>query len=737
MRTPNRAIARQPVNHPLQVPLAEAMRSQDWVTVLRLSRKWLRKSAHSPMPHRCLGFALHRLGRSVESAQAFERGRLDHPEDAELLINFAAVLMEQGDNARALPLLEKVATIRSGAAIVWIKLAQACYPISRHRQGFEAAERALELAQSVSERVDALTQRAIHRRELGQIGEAVQDCVEAIRLNPLDPAPHTNRLLFMLSDPAAGIDDVVRAAREFGRAFEAPLKATWPTFETRDVSPWRRLRVGFLSPDFRNHSVMYFVEGLLAQLDRTQFEVFAFFLSPVSDHITQRVRCHADHFVELVGMPPKLQSESIRSKEIDILIDLAGHTGSNGLLALCHKPAPIQLSWLGYPATTGLSGVDYKFTDRVTDPVGAEAQYSESLYRSDTFFCVYRPMIRNPLYRYQPKYLVRPTPALANGYVTFGSCNNLGKLTDEVLRTWARILQALPTARLLIEGKNLGQSEVADKYRSRCVELGLPGDRLILVGLDPANQYLTYHRIDIALDPFPLTGGTTSFDTLWMGVPLVCRGGDAFKSRMSMSMLTHLGRSDWVAVDTEDYVTIAMALAADVQQLNTCRLTLREAMEASVLMDEPAFVRSYADALRLMWMEWAARRHGADSPESIQAKLQEWVADAPLPAVSTSGVGLAPGRRVSLKEAHDRLQLLTDTAKTRRPEQARSEAITQTAWVKVTELAETILCAVPNDPVALSALAEVEHAHGHTEFAVTYLRHAMKAMEMAEPAEAA
>lgn len=736
MRTINPGAKPHPTSSPLLPQLNGAMAAHDWPAAVRLARQWLRKDPRALTAHRCLGFALHRLGRATESAQAFENGRRFHPKDAELLINFGHSLLEQADNGRALPLFERVCELRPDSFVGWLKLAQCCYPMGRHRQGYEAAEKAMALASSTADRTEVLTQRAIHRRELGQIREAVQDCAEAIRINPLDTAPHTNRLLFMLSDPQAGIADVVQAAREFGQTFEAPLRSLWPTFKGRDTRPWRRLRVGFLSPDFRNHSVMYFVEGLLAQLDREQFEVWAFYLHPSSDGITERVKRHVDQFVELSGLLPNQQVERILEREIDILVDLAGHTGGNGLHALMRKPAPVQLSWLGYPATTGLSSVDYKFTDRFTDPDGAESQYSENLYRSDTFFCVYRPMIRNVLYRYQPAYLVRPTPAVSRGYVTFGSCNNLGKLTDDVLRVWARILQALPTARLLIEGKNLGLAEVADDYRHKCERLGLPLDRLDLVGLNAANQYLTYHDIDIALDPFPLTGGTTSFDTLWMGVPLVCMSGDAFKSRMSMSILAHMGRTDWIAKDADDYVRIALALAGDVQQLNLTRLGQREAMEASVLMDEPVFTRAFEDALRLMWMEWAAQRQGADTPQAVQLQLQQWVQERPDMPAPSPGVGLRPGQRVTLTEAHARLQALTNAAKAKPTQRGRTDHITDSGWIKVTELAECILCAVPNDPVALSALAEVEHAHGHTDFAVTYLRHAMKAMGATTNAEA-
>ena len=271
------------------------------------------------------------------------------PGDAELLVNYANVLIEQACNADALPLLEKVCKLRPEQAIGWIKLAECCYLLTQHDKGFDASQKAAALAETLHDRVAALMQSAIHRRELGQVREAVKDCETAIALRPSDPGNYTNKLLFMLADPAVDAAQLSAAARQYGTTFEPPLRSGWPSFAEHRGSPWKRLKIGFLSPDFRVHSVMYFVEGLLAQLDRRQFEVFAFYLFPRDDHVTERVKRHVDHFVRLAGFSAQHQAEAIRAEGIDILIDLAGHTGLNGLLTLAHKAAPVQVSWLGLP----------------------------------------------------------------------------------------------------------------------------------------------------------------------------------------------------------------------------------------------------------------------------------------------------------------------------------------------------------------------------------------------------
>ena len=708
--------------------LQAALSAADWPLLYRLCRQALRKNKRNLTAHRLLGYALTQQRKPEEAIKAFNEARAQWPDDAELLINFGNLYLEQARYDEALPLLTKVCQLRPTQSVCWIILSQCCYYLNQHDEGFSASQKAAELAKNDGERVAVLMQSAIHRRELGQVREAVQDCDAAIALQPYDAGNYTNKLLFMLADPQRSALDLRETARQFATVFETPLRGHWPTFAERDRAPWRRLKIGFVSPDLRDHAVMYFVEGLLAQLDRRQFEVFAFFLYPRGDAVTERVKCHVDHFIHLTQCTPAQQAAAISAQAIDIVIDLAGHTGHNALLALASKPAPIQASWLGYPATTGLMAMDYRFTDEVTDPADAQDQYSEQLYRLPTFFCCYRPLLRNPLWRYQPAYAVRPTPALAAGHITFGSCNNLGKLTDAVLTLWGEVLRAVPGAHLLIEGKNLENEEFAKNYRARCHSQGIDIERLVLVGMDRNNQYLTYHRIDIALDPFPLTGGTTTFDVLWMGVPIVSMIGDSFKSRMGTGILSYLDRTEWLAQTPSDYVRIASELTANVQVLNTLRLGLRAEVENSALMREDIFSHHFGEGLRATWLQWCARMDYPDAPNAQAQALQTWISHFPHEWQKSPeiGVGLKPGHRLTLTQAHERLQLLVEEAKAGAPHHGGSIETPQ--WIEITELAESVLCATPNDPVALACLAEVEHAHGHTEFAVTYLRYATEAI---------
>lgn len=728
-------------DHSARLLIQAAFQASDWPLLVKRCQQALRKNSKHPQAHQYLGYALHQQRQTDAALQAFQHAGALFPNHAELLINHGNLLIELARTDEALPLLERVCQLAPNHALSWIKLAQCCYQMGLSEQGYAAALQAQPLATTVQEHVAILTQKAIHGRELGHTQQAIADCVAAIALHPLDTANHTNRLLFMLADANAGGADMRRAAEEYGQMVEAPLKPHWPNFTAHHQGgPWRRLKVGFLSPDFRNHSVMYFVEGILAQLDRRQFEVFAFYLFPRSDNITERVERQADHFIRLAGLSDEARAAAIAQHGIDILIDLAGHTGHNGLQTMARKPAPLQISWLGYPATTGLTAIDYKISDDVTDPPGADDQYTERLCRLPVFFTCYRPMCRNPLWRYQPRYQVQPTPALRNRHITFGSCNNLGKLTPEVLTLWGQLLQRMPTARLLIEGKNLGKPAFAVQYRAHCAALGIDPERLDLVGLDPAQQYLTYHRIDIALDPYPLTGGTTTFDVLWMGVPLVSMVGSVFKSRMTTGILTYLGQTAWIANSPEDYLHIATTLASDIDNLNAMRQQLRPHLEQSSLMREDLFSQQYGHALRAMWVHWLAEHSHPGDAAAQAAALDAWQTQAP-PEWNTPqppSVGLSPGKRCTQAQAHQHLEAALAKAKTAAPTPLGTSATKNTAnttghihnphWIALTELAETVLCAIPHDPLALACLAEVEMAHGHTEFAMTYLRCATEAL---------
>lgn len=725
--------------------LARLEQQGDGAGLAAQCRQRLARDAGDRLGHRYLGRALQMAGRHREAHSAYEAALTRHPDDPQILLDFSQFLLTvRTSPEQALPHVERASRLRPDLFTAWFFKAICFQYLWRHQEGLEASSAALIQAKGSTERAAALNMRAVHLRELGRLDEALSDCREAIALNPDDLGFRGNHLLFLLSKPGLTPGQLYEAALAEGRAIESAIPpgliaAGGASPMPRDGAK-RRLRVGFLSPDFRVHAVMHFLEPLLARLDRSHFEVWSLYLIRQDDQVTERARQLSDHFVSLAGLSVEDSVHKLRSLDLDIVIDVAGHTAFNGLTILAAQVAPVQVSWLGYPATTGMKSIQHRFTDPVSDPPGADRWYTEKLYRMDGYFCCYRPMIRRPLLRFQEKYEVQPTPALRQGFITFGSCNNLGKITDEVLGLWAQVLQRVPDSRLLIEGKDLDKDGFAAEFKARCSKAGLPEERLILVALNPDNQYLTYHRIDIALDPFPFAGGTTSCDTLWMGVPLVTLAGELFSCRMGTGLLTVMGRSEWIAQDTGQYVDIAADLASDVQRLNGIRQTVRPAMERSPAMDEARFAQEFGLGLQTMWRQWVASRpaQGAPLRGGLAAALADHdAATVPAPALPPQdNDGVRPEiqvmmdlGRMSLSQAYAELQRGLERALASRPSPLplRHDML-KPEWRAVTDDARLLMATLPEDPMALAVMAEVELAHGNSEAAAHYTQWATRTL---------
>lgn len=711
-------------------PFKKLWLAKAWAELEHLCRTTLERDALNVKAHRFLGFSLQQQDRTAEALQAYAKSTGLIQDDAELRVNYCKLLLALGRSDEALPHAQAATRLCPDNSLLWSTLAAASYETSYHKDGHAAAEKALELARTPEERFLAFNQRAIHGRELGYIKQAVDDSIRGIEIAPDNVVNHTNRMLFMLADPDTTSHDIRQAAEAFSAAIEAPLRSRWPTFANVNRDPWRRLRVGFLSPDMRMHSVMVFAEGLFANLDRRQFELFGFYLHPKQDYITERVRKHLDHFITIQSLSNEERCRCIKDYEIDILIDLAGHTAYHGLVSMAHKAAPVQASFIGFPGTTGLQAVDYFISDQITDPDDAQADYVETLLRLPMRPCTYRPLSRNPLWRYQPAYQVQPAPALTNGFVTFGSCNNLGKVTDQVLTTWGEILRRVPNSKLLIEGKGFELAEFTQRYVERCRALGIDEDRLILIPREYKNQYLTYHRVDIALDTFPMTGGATSLDVVWMGLPVVAMLGRSHMGRITAGVLHCLGRTDWLADNEAQYVDIACSLARDVEALNRLRLGLRDEVEASSLLRDELVCPLFGVALRSMWHRWVAGMEVPGNAQAQDALCAQWAQNPPesLTCLTPPTIGIAAGVRVTLDQARQQLLAMLEQAKLAPEPPATPGQALSGLWKDATEFAEHILCAHPHDPVALTVLSEIEEHYGNMAFAITYMQFATKAL---------
>jgi predicted O-linked N-acetylglucosamine transferase (SPINDLY family)/predicted SAM-dependent methyltransferase len=543
--------------------------------------EWLRQALEArpedPAFWFALGVTYHHLRRLAESVQAYREGLRLQPENDTMRANLAATLIELGRGEEALAESERLLA-----------------------QGYESAQLWHNLINGY--------------REQGRIEEAIAAGRRALELSPDSAPTHTNYLLTLNYSDRWDAAAIYAEHRRYGARFARP----W--VEPRPDPRWpRRLRVGYVSPDFRSHVVACFIEPILARHDRSRVEVFCYYNHRWEDAVTERLRGLAEHWVECVHLSDEELAERVRADRIDILVDLAGHTGDNRLPVFAAKPAPVQVSYLGYPNTTGLAAMDYRLTDLHADPPGqAERLSTERLLRPwPTYFC-YRPPNVCP----DPG----PLPSRATGHITFGCFNNLPKMSPSFLDAAARVLAAVAGSRLVLKSGALRVPHVADRFREHFARAGIDSSRVDLRGWEPTVQshLAAYRDIDIALDSFPYNGATTTCEALWMGVPVVTLAGDRHAGRMGASLLNAVGLGELVARSVDEYVAVSAALAADRSRLEALRHELRGRMRASPLMDEEGFTRALERCYVEIWQaKLAPAPQAPDLDERAIAALLE------------------------------------------------------------------------------------------------------------------
>ncbi len=540
-----------------------------------------------------LGAALRTQGKLDEALAAYRKANELKPDLVEAAYNLANALKALGRLDEAVAAYRHAIRIQPGLLQAHCNLGNALCDQGKPDEAVAAFRQALRIK---PDHANAQLNLGSTLLEQGKIDEAVAACREAIRLRP-DFAEAASNLAFSLnlvSDISVG--EVFEAHREW----DARHGRRTPGFDAHanDRSATRRLKVGYVSPDFRQHSVAHFLEPLLRNHDRNDVEVFCYAAVSAPDAATARFKGLADRWTTTVGMSDDALAGRIQADGIDILVDLAGHTAGNRLPVFARKPAPVQVTWLGYPNTTGLAAIDFRLVDAVTDPEGeADAFASETLVRLPGGFLCYGARDDAPA--------PATAPCVATGFVTFGSFNNPTKLSGATLDVWAQLLARLPTARLLLKGKPFAEAATRAIYLDRLAARGVAADRIELVGWLPEREHLAlYDRVDVALDPFPYNGTTTTCEALWMGVPVVTLRGDRHAGRVGASLLTRIGLSDLIADSVEGYVESAVALTSDPARLCELRRSLRPRMAASPLCDAPAFARKVEAAYRRMWWRW-------------------------------------------------------------------------------------------------------------------------------------
>jgi protein O-GlcNAc transferase len=576
--------------------LALALHQQEKLDeAIEYYRQALRFMPHRAEVHFSLGEALLQSGKLDEAEECCRKALQLKPDFSEAYNNLGSVLSKRGNRPAAVECFARAVQFKPNNVPALVNLAWALQEQGKLEEALACYRQALrlmpDLAKTHFDMGDALWQ-------LGDLDEAVACYRRALELKP-DMAQASNGLLFALRyrvDVTPG--ELADAHAEYERQYAAPLRETWrPHENTRD--PKRRLRVGFVSADFGRHPVGDFLIRVLENLDPSEVEVFCYSDRVQHDERTVRFQATAREWRDVCDWSNERLAEQIRADQIDILFDLAGNTGHlNRPLLFARKPAPIQIAWIGCEGTTGLSAMDYILADRYEIPPEAESYYREQVLRMPDGFGCYEPLSDAPA--------VSPLPALERHYVRFGCFNNPAKINARVIEVWAKILRRLPEARLALKYRGMNNPSITRRFKEGFGAQGVDDCRIDFWGDSPYGEHLNdYQNIDVALDPFPFSGGATTCEALWMGAPVVTCPGETFASRHTLSHLSNVGLTETIARDLDEYVDVAVNLAGDLPRLADIRSRLRGQMAASSLCDGPRFAENFMALLRDVWRKYA------------------------------------------------------------------------------------------------------------------------------------
>jgi len=555
-------------------------------------------SSHADSLH-WLGVMAAQLGRPEQAVALLRQAIGLRGDDPLFHSNLGNALQESDRLTEAIAAYGDALRLRPAFHEALSNLANALSLLGRQEAAKACARRALVLHPSFAEAANVL---AVALTEGWQLTDAFRLYCRALLLVPGRAEAHSNLLMCQYYDPASDearhFYEACLFARRYGPARPSPHFANLS-------APDRRLRIGYVSGDFHTHPVGHLLHPVLSCHDPAQFEIFCYSNGTKMDAMTARLQGEVPHWRSLTGLSDHEAAAQIQADAIDILVDLSGHTGRNRLPMFALKPAPIQASWLGYWGTTGLPAMDYLLTDAVTVPPGQERWYSEKLVRLPRGRFCFAPPPDTPE--------LVDAPSQTEGPLTFGSFNNLAKIGPAVVTLWCAILRELPGTRLVLKWATLEDPRVRQRVIDAFLAGGIKAERLDLRGNTPHAEMLAeYGDVDIALDPFPFSGGMTSCEALWMGVPVVTRPGPNPSSRQTFGFLQSLGLQQWAATDADDYRRIALELAAQSVGRKATRQKLRERVLSGSLCDAPGFTRHLEQAFRLMW-----RRYCGASPDQL------------------------------------------------------------------------------------------------------------------------
>ncbi|HVT87518.1 MAG TPA: tetratricopeptide repeat protein [Tepidisphaeraceae bacterium] len=538
-----------------------------------------------------LGLALALQRRDAEALACLQKALQLQPLYVNAMINLAGLVQRMGDLRQAAELCRQALALEPGSTFALDRLSHALHAMWDLDRSVQAARQAVEIDPNYT---PAWVNLASAQLDSGDFTSAISSFRKSLEIWPGQQLAHSNLLMALHYDPDVSRSEMFEEHRRY-QTVQVEGRGIAPLALANDRNPDRPLRIAYVSPDFSSHPIASFLEPILRNHDRSAFTVSCYSDVRSPDQVTRRIRERVANWYDIAGMADDALARQIQANGEDILIDLAGHTANSRLLVFAFKPAPVQINYLGYLNTSGIGAMDYRLTDAVADPgPQADGYYTEKLIRLPCFFC-YQPLEEAPE--------VSPLPATKAGAVTFGSLNHPAKINVKVARLWSDLLKQLPESRLVLTVHAHGDSE--KRLLERFIENGIAAERIQINPRRPYVEYLAgYNAIDIALDPFPFNGHTTSCDALWMGVPVITMPGEAYASRTCSSILTNLEMSELIADSEDAYLKIAIDLANNLDRLGELRSLLRGRMQKSIICNAIDFTRHFEVACREAWRKW-------------------------------------------------------------------------------------------------------------------------------------
>ncbi|MDP3846733.1 MAG: tetratricopeptide repeat protein [Pseudomonas sp.] len=544
--------------------------------------------------HTNLGIALRAQGKFSAAVASFNHAITSNPNYTPAYNALGSTLKAQGKLLAAIQIYQQALTLNPNYADSHNNLGNAYQALGELDKSEKSYNRALSIDKN---HVDAYNNLGNALQAQGRHAAALTNYHQAISLSPNNPTLRSNLLFSLSTYENCSAQQYREEAQSYGQLTLTLAKpfSQWPCLS---AAPSRedKLRIGIVSGDLKTHPVGYFLESIVKHLNPADIELFAYTTQPLEDELTHRLQPYFSQWQSIVGRSDAMAAQLIHNDEIQILIDLAGHTAHNRLPVFAWKPAPVQVSWLGYFASTGVIGMDYILADHISLPATNKSHFSEKpWYLPQTRLCFNPPTSDTQL-------PVTSAPVQNNGYITFGCFQKLTKINDNILRLWGDILKALPHARLRLQNKQMNCPTAQAQLQQRLATFGIVAEQIIIINEMPRADYLeAYSQVDIILDTFPFTGGTTTCEALWMGVPTLTLMGNSMLARQGASLLSCVGLSAWIAHNENEYIDKALSFAANTESLIQLRSSLRATMLKSPITDAPRFAKNLELAFKKMW----------------------------------------------------------------------------------------------------------------------------------------